>query len=267
MDPNDEMISRRLQELAAQAGPLRTADLRRRVRRRRRILGASAVFTSAGLTAGVVGVASVLSGQHPQQVAIARAQAHPPVYCGAPRRLNPILPDPQASAPADQVVLDSTAQAVDAIGGGGKDVIKGDKRPGRFSPWYGGVEISTEWRMVIVYRVPHPALDAAICDAVHNVTVELRYAVQSAIAANRLSGQIVTRIGSGHQPGFQIFEISNGLDGRVTVGVDHPPAARKALARFGPYVLVIKGHPLVLKGHPATFWSGALKSPASPRRP
>jgi hypothetical protein len=261
MDPNDEMISRQLRELAAQAGPLRTADLRRRVRQRRRILAAGAVFTSAGLTAGVVGVASALSGQPPQQVAIGGAgQAHPRAYCGAPRRLNPIPPDPQASAPPDQVVLDSTVQAIDAIGGGGKDVTKGDKRPGRFSPWYGGVEISTEWRMVIVYLVPHPALDAAICDAVHNVTVEFRDAVQSAIAANRLSGQILTRIGSGHQPGFQIFEISTGLDGRVTVGVDHPGPARKALAKFGPYVLVIKGHQ-------GTLWSGALKSPASTRRP
>jgi hypothetical protein len=243
MESDHEMIRRRFRDLADQAGPLRTGSgFLRRVRRRRRIQGLSAVFACAGLVAGGVGVTSPLPGQSPTGSAAA-ARSHRPTYCGAPRRLIPSAPNPRSSAPPDQRVVDNALRKIEAIGGGGKDVVKGGKPPGRFAPWYGGVEISTEWRKVIVYRLPHPALDAAICGAVHDVTVEFNYAVQSAVAANRLGNQILTEIGSGHRHGFQVFEVSLPPDGRIVVGVDHPGAARKALARYGPSVVVTRARP------------------------
>lgn len=256
MEPDREVISRRLNDLAGQAGPLRTQDLRRLVRRRRKLQATSAGFACAGLAAGALGLASLLSGQaapQPPGHALATGPAgdrHPPTYCGAPRRASPIPPDPQASGPADQPVLDGAAQKIDAIGGG-KAVTHGWQPPGKFAPWYGGVEISTEWREVIVYRLPHPALDAAICGTVHDVTVELRDAVQSAVAANRLASQIMASIDAGHHAGFLVFGVAINPDGTITIGTDHLAAARRAFARYGPYVLVVKGQAMVPKSFTA----------------
>jgi hypothetical protein len=245
MEPDHEMISRRFGDLADQAGPLQLDDdqLLRRIRRRRRVQGISAVALCAGLTAGVVGLTFLLSGHTPRQTAAAAAKTSAPKYCGAPGRLTQIPIDPRASGPPDQGVLDDAARKIDAIAGGGKDVTKGGKKPGKFFRWYGGVEISNEWRKVIVYRLPNPELDAAICNAVHEVTVQLNDIVQSAAEANRLAQQIIKETGFRKQSGFQIFTVATLMDGRVSVGVDNPGVARKALARYGPYLVIAKGAP------------------------
>ncbi|MCW2943094.1 MAG: hypothetical protein JWN00_6079 [Actinomycetia bacterium] len=55
--------------------------------------------------------------------------------------------------------------------------------------------------------------------------------------------QIIKEIGFRKQSGFQIFTVATLLDGRVSVGVDNPGVARKALARYGPYLVIAKGAP------------------------
>lgn len=248
MEPGaEEVISNELGGLADQAGPFRFEgdDLVGQVRRRRRVRAGGAVLLCTGLTAVAVGAGLLIPHRSPAQgVGVAaHATTHQPKYCGAPRLKASIPIDPSQSGPPGQEILDQAAQQIDQIGGAGKDVTHGWAKPGRFSRSYTQVGISNEWHEVIVYRLPDAELDAAICKAVRNVTVELNDSVMSALQQNRLRDRIMKevsrKVAAAH--GFQMFSGFFDMDGRIEISTDHPDAARKVLAKYGPYIKIVKG--------------------------
>ena len=241
MENHEELISRRLTELAGEAGPL-TADepeLMRRVLRRRAIQNGSVVAAAMAVTAGAVLLPQALSGSGTSRVAADAAPATAK-YCGATRRVSPSPIDPRASSPAGQEALDTAAGTVERIAGAGKAVIKGGAPPGAYARWYGGVAISSEWHSVIVYRLPNPALDQAICAAIHDVTVELRPAVRSEGEAQDLASRIINN----PPKQVKIFSVAADPDGRVEVSTDNVALATKALTAYGPYLVIKKGQPV-----------------------
>ncbi|MQY03781.1 hypothetical protein [Actinomadura macrotermitis] len=245
MESHEDLISRRLAELAGETGPLRVdgAQVARRVRRRRR--SGAAVAAGALATAGAIGAAWLWPGAPPVDrspaVVAAPSTARPSKYCGAPRRTSPVVAAPQASEPPDQSVLDRAARTIDRVAGGGKEVYKGGRRPGEFARWYAGVEISNEWRQVTVYRLPNARLDAAICAAAKDVTVEIRDAVRSHQEAERLVDRLL-RFQKG--AGFLIFTIGPEEDGSIHITTDHPDIARKVLGGYATHLTIEQGDPL-----------------------
>ncbi|MCW2941992.1 MAG: hypothetical protein JWN00_4977 [Actinomycetia bacterium] len=258
MEPGaEEVISNELGGLADQAGPFRFEgdDLVGRVRRRRRVRAGGAVLLCTGLTAAAVGAGLLLPhGSPAQSVGVAaHATTHQPKYCGAPRLKASIPIDLSQSGPPGQEVLDQAAQQIDQISGAGHDVTYGWAK-GRFSRSFTQVGISNEWHEVIVYRLPDAELDAAICKAVRNVTVELNDSVMSALQQARLRDRIMKevsqKVAAAH--GFQMFSWSLDMDGRVEISTDHPDAARKVLAKYGPYIKITKGTAAVPLGATTT---------------
>ncbi|MEV4252934.1 hypothetical protein AB0J52_07160 [Spirillospora sp. NPDC049652] len=247
----EEMLARRIGELADEAHPLSvgSAELTRRVRRRRRARNATIVAVAGAAAATAVGIPQIWAASRPAGqpattgtigtrspntlIAVAPPPGvdAPPKYCGAPRRSTPLTPDPTSSSPPDQAALGRAAATIQNVVGGGKEVTKHGRRPGPLERWYAGLAIDTAWRKVIVYRLPSERLDTAVCGAVHDVTVEIRGAYRNEADANRVVSQIMARP---KQPAFDIFSVGPLPDGRIEVATDHPAEAARALAHYGP---------------------------------
>ncbi|MFC5181748.1 hypothetical protein [Actinomadura harenae] len=247
----EEILARRISDLADEAHPLSVGseELTRRVRRRRRARNTTLVVAAGAAAATAVGIPQIWAATRPAgnpgttgstspETLVAVAPPSwvnaPPKYCGAARQASPTTPEPGSSGPPDQAALARAAGTIENAIGGGKAVIKGGRRPGSLERWYAGISIDTAWRKVTVYRIPNGRLDKAVCSAVHDVTVEIRGAYRNETDADR----IVTRIiGQPKHSDFEIFGVGRLPDGRIDVGTDHPAEAAKALSRYGPGIV------------------------------
>ncbi|RFU43551.1 hypothetical protein DZF91_00495 [Actinomadura logoneensis] len=244
----EEMLARRIGELADEAHPLSVGsdELTRRVRRRRRVRNTTIVAVAGAAAATAVGIPQIWAATRPAghpgpttstsrdiMVAVAPPPGvdAPPKFCGAPRRTSPAAPSPGSSGPPDQPALGRAAATIQNVVGGGKEVTKNGRRPGPLERWYAGLAMDTAWRKVVVYRLPSDRLDTAVCGAVRDVTVEIRGAYRNEADAQRLVSQIMAQP---KQPTFEIFGIGPLPDGRIEVSTDHPGEAVKALSHYGP---------------------------------
>lgn len=247
----EEMLARRIAELADEAHPLSVGsdELTRRVQRRRHARNATIIAVAGAAAAAAVGVpqiwAATRPGGHPgtttsssPDILIGAAPPPgvdaPPKYCGAQRQTSATTPAPGQSAPPDQAVLGRAASTIENVVGGGKVVTKGARQPGPLERWFAGLAIDNTWRKVTVYRLPSDRLDTAICGAVHDVTVEIRGAYRNKADAGSLVSQIAAQP---KQPTFEIFSVGPLPDGRIEINTDHPAEAAKALSRYGPGII------------------------------
>lgn len=256
----EELLARRIGELADEAHPLSagSAELTRRVRRRRRTRNATIAVVAGAAAATAVGVPQIWAATHPTvhpDIATGRGSvsvspelklgAAPPPgvnaapkFCGAPRHTTPSTPGPHQSGPPDQAALDRAARTIENVVGGGKEVTKGGRKAGPLERWYAGLAIDTTWRKVTVYRVPNDRLDTAVCGAVRDVTVEIRGAYRNEADANRIVAQIMAHP---KQPTFEVFSGGHLPDGRIEVTTDHPAEAAGVLAHYGPGITARQG--------------------------
>ncbi|WP_026416962.1 hypothetical protein [Actinomadura oligospora] len=248
----EDMLARRIADLAGEAHPLSVGseELTRRVRRRRRARNTTLVVVAGAAAATAVGIPQIWAATRPAghpgattgstspDTMIAAAPPSwinaPAKYCGTPRKTTPSTPQPGSSGPPGQAALDRAARAIENAVGGGKEVTKGGRQPGPLERWYAGLAIDNTWHKVTVYRLPSDRLDTAVCGAVHDVTVEIRGAYRNETDAGRLVTQIMAQP---KQPTFEIFGGGPLPDGRIDINTDHPAEAAKALARYGPGII------------------------------
>ncbi|MEV5573020.1 hypothetical protein AB0L06_23490 [Spirillospora sp. NPDC052269] len=248
----EEMLARRIADLADEAHPLSVGseELTGRVRRRRRARNTTLVVVAGAAAATAVGIPQIWAATRPAghpggttgstspDIMVAAAPPSwvnaPPKYCGAPRVTTPSTPEADSSGPPDQGALDRAARTIENVIGGGKEVTKGGRTPGTLERSYAGVAIDNTWRKVTVYRLPNDRLDTAVCGAVHDVTVEIRGAYRNETDAGRIVTQIVAQP---KHPTFEIYGVGPLPDGRIQVDTDHPAEAAKALAHYGPGIV------------------------------
>jgi hypothetical protein len=110
-----------------------------------------------------------------------------------------------------------------------------------YADWYTGVALqqpdgpgSSVQSALMIYRIPHPALDAAVRAALPGLTLIFVDAPYNAANIQQLQDRIASLMEPGKTKGFTINGVSCDFSGVCTIGVDNLDKATGPLAaEFG----------------------------------